>query len=71
MELTSGSEAGNIWSKTETSASDPDPNSDRIVDPKLDHRVLLAEEREVGEEDPKISSNPTRFPQTPADIFPT
>lgn len=47
-------------------SSDPDPNSeDRVGDRKPEHLDLLAEE----DEDPKISSNPTLFPHTPADIL--
>lgn len=62
---TSRSKLGNIWSKTETESSDPDPKSDdRTGDPKVEHLDLFDEV----EEDPKISSKPTRFPQTPADI---
>lgn len=66
LKRTSGSKSGNIWSKTATESSDPDP--DPKSDPEPELLARLAAEHDVGDEDPNISSNPTRLPQTPADI---
>ena len=58
----SESKAGNIWNKAETGSSALDTESDDgFGDSKLEHLNLLGE-------DPNISSNPTLFPQIPADM---
>lgn len=63
LRFTSRSIDGNIRSKIEILSSEEEPNpKSRTGEYLLD--LLL----EGDDEDPKISSNPKRFPQTPADI---